>query len=343
MAKLTPHQTFHVRRLVLFGVLGIALLIAYGSPHVRPLTSNRVAVLAYATNMNHTDLLAAANQSRTANGLAPLSLSPQLNSAAQAKAQHMIDHNYWAHVAPDGTEPWVFFQNAGYNYRGAGENLAYGFDNGYDVNNGWMNSAGHRANILGDYIDVGFGIASGASYQGNQNTVVVAHYGLPQSVSSPPAPSPEPITPTPAAPTPATAAPSSVSPTTPSAQTDSQAAEQTVEQPSNEATQNEAAETTDTNSSGNEQSTPVSNGDTLITKSVTAFEQIRAGKVPVAVAGSLSLVMVATGGFAMTHRQFMRHLIANGKQWFTHHPLVDIAALVVVIIAILLSTVGKLL
>ncbi|HEY5152524.1 MAG TPA: CAP domain-containing protein, partial [Candidatus Saccharimonadales bacterium] len=66
----------------------------------------------------------------------------------------------------------------GYQYRSAGENLAYGFSNASDTVAGWMNSAPHRANILdADYRNVGFGVASSPDYQGNgPATVVVAEY-----------------------------------------------------------------------------------------------------------------------------------------------------------------------
>ena len=72
-------------------------------------------------------LLAENNASRAANGLGAFSLNSQLNNSAQAKAQNMADNNYWAHVAPDGTQPGIF-EAAGYTYSAAGENLAYGFD-----------------------------------------------------------------------------------------------------------------------------------------------------------------------------------------------------------------------
>jgi len=143
-------------------------------------------VLGYATNVNNGDLLINTNQQRANNGLLALNINSQLNVAAQNKAQHMIDNDYWAHNSPNGVTPWYFINNAGYTYQNAGENLAYGFSTSSGVVSGWMGSPSHAANILGDYVDVGFGIANGANFQGGQNTVVVAMYGTPTAYVPPP-------------------------------------------------------------------------------------------------------------------------------------------------------------
>lgn len=137
-------------------------------------------VLSYATDMTPGGLLASTNTQRTQNGLGNLTLNGALAQAAQAKADDMVARNYWSHTTPDGKEPWMFITNTGYQYLAAGENLAYGFSTSSDAVTGWMNSPGHRANILnGKYQEVGFGIANGASYQGGEETVVVAMYAQP--------------------------------------------------------------------------------------------------------------------------------------------------------------------
>jgi hypothetical protein len=180
MKKPTPNQTFHISRLVLFSLLAVALLVARGdSGNALRLTYNK-NVLAYASNMTIADLLKETNAARVANNLQPLTLSNTLDTSAQLKANDMVDNNYWSHVAPDGTQPWHWFEQAGYTYDVAGENLAYGFSNGTEVSTAWMNSPSHKANVLGDYVDIGFGIASSANFQGGENTVVVAHYGKPR-------------------------------------------------------------------------------------------------------------------------------------------------------------------
>lgn len=138
-------------------------------------------VLGYATEMTQGGLLTSTNTQRVNNGVQPLSLNSTLSQAAQAKANDMIARNYWSHNTPDGQQPWIFIDQSGYKYEAAGENLAYGFVTSGDAVTGWMNSPGHRANILnGNFVEVGFGIANSPSYQNNgEQTIVVAMYGKP--------------------------------------------------------------------------------------------------------------------------------------------------------------------
>ena len=142
----------------------------------------RHGVLSYATNVSSQALLEATNQQRIANHVAGLRLNDKLSAAAQAKANDMATRNYWAHNTPDGNPPWVFFNQAGYTYEKAGENLAYGFASSADTVAGWMNSPSHRENLLDSaFEDVGFGFANVANYQGKGNeTIVVAEYGTPR-------------------------------------------------------------------------------------------------------------------------------------------------------------------
>ncbi len=144
--------------------------------------------LSYASSINRSQLVTLTNDERANAGVASLSENSQLNQAAANKAQHMIDNDYWAHVAPDGTTPWSFVTNAGYNYASIGENLAKGFSTSSGVTSGWMDSTEHRNNMLnGQYTDVGFAVLDGV-LQGRNTTLVVAFYGTPQA----PAPAPEP-------------------------------------------------------------------------------------------------------------------------------------------------------
>ena len=180
MKKPTVTQTFHISRLLLFSLLAVALLVVRSdSGNALRLTYNK-NVLSYASNMTIAELLKTTNTARSANGLQPLELSSALDTSAQLKANDMIAKGYWSHVSPDGTQPWHWFDEAGYSYGVAGENLAYGFGTGSEVSAAWMGSPAHKANILGDYTNVGFGIASSANYEGGENTVVVAHYGKPR-------------------------------------------------------------------------------------------------------------------------------------------------------------------
>lgn len=160
-------------------------------------------ILAYATEMSISQLLAETNDKRAQNGVGPLSINIKLNSAAQSKANDMIARNYWAHNTPDGKEPWVFFDAAGYKYLKAGENLAYGFATSSSAVVGWMNSPTHKANMLDSaFTEVGFGFTNGENFiDSGPETVVVAEYARPQVLAaesnSPPAPAPQATQPTP--------------------------------------------------------------------------------------------------------------------------------------------------
>ncbi|HEV8601016.1 MAG TPA: CAP domain-containing protein [Patescibacteria group bacterium] len=118
-------------------------------------------------------ILDLANQDRRKNGLSQLTLNPLLNLAALAKAQDMISKDYFAHISPEGTKPWYFFQSLGYNYIYAGENLASGFTDPKELENSWMASTDHRANILSPfYSDLGLAVV-----QEGKKTLVVEFFG----------------------------------------------------------------------------------------------------------------------------------------------------------------------
>ncbi len=157
------------------------------SSYWQPRSKN--GVLAYATSVGIDSLLAATNQQRAANGVGPLKLNAKLNQAAQAKANDMVARDYWAHNTPDGLEPWVFFDRAGYSYKTAGENLAYGYLDSAATITGWMNSTmGHRENLLNaQFVDVGFGIANSANFvhTGEPATIVSSEYGNPLVATAP--------------------------------------------------------------------------------------------------------------------------------------------------------------
>lgn len=322
---------FHALRVVLFGVLLIAVSIVRIDANALP-SLTKQSVLAYATSMSRGDLFAAANASRSANGLGAFSLNGQLNNSAQAKAQHMADNNYWAHVAPDGTQPWYFFEAAGYNYSRAGENLAYGFSTSYATNDGWMNSSSHRANILGDYAEVGFGIVNSHSFQGGENTIVVAHYGT-QVAYTPPPPAPTPTpTPSPAA---TTAAPSSQSnqslPTaaTPPAPVNERREEDVDQSPVPNDAQTEAAAAV----------VPIATG---VAKNVSVLETFRTSSVPSVALASLTLTLVTAFGYALTHRAMMRHAFTTGEHFVVTHPTFDAVTLFLALSLILTTTAARL-
>jgi len=138
-------------------------------------------ILGVEASITSTDLLNDTNNERQKGGEQPLHYSEQLAAAAFLKAQDMFRQQYWAHTAPDGTTPWHWFAQAGYNYASAGENLAKNFTSTDTVIAAWMASQKHRENILNtDFKDVGFAVMDGM-LDGRQTTIIVALYGQPTS------------------------------------------------------------------------------------------------------------------------------------------------------------------
>jgi hypothetical protein len=169
-----------VMALLIFGVHATAYAL---QPLPAPLIKGNV--LAYATNITPVDLFNQTNQQRTANGLPALKLNAKLNQSAYLKGQNMFSENYWAHVSPSGIQPWYWFTQAGYAYSYAGENLAKDFETTTGTIAGWMNSPGHKANILNShYTEVGFSVLNG-TLVGGQTTLVVAHYAAPAATATP--------------------------------------------------------------------------------------------------------------------------------------------------------------
>jgi len=120
-----------------------------------------------------------ANTDRTQNRLDGLTINPVLVKAAQAKANDMAAKSYFAHTSPDGVDPWYWFNQAGYKFSYAGENLAIDFSDSDAVNSAWMNSPTHRANLLDQhYTEIGIATAEGL-YQGHTTTFVVQEFGAP--------------------------------------------------------------------------------------------------------------------------------------------------------------------
>ncbi len=105
------------------------------------------------------------NEQRAANGLAPLTLSSDLSRVAQAKSQDMHDNNYFDHNSPTYGSPFDMMKAFGISYRSAGENIAMGYATPEAVVNAWMNSPGHRANILNSsYSQIGVGYVADGNY-----------------------------------------------------------------------------------------------------------------------------------------------------------------------------------
>lgn len=163
------------------------------------------------------------NQSRAGSGLGPLALNPAMSQVALNWANQMAANNAMSH------NPDYSSQIPG-GWSRAAENVAQGYPSGSAVHQGWMNSSGHRANILGDFTDIGIAhISAGGT---TWSVEVFAKYGgsapapappppapAPAPVPAPPAPEPTPDVPTPDVPTAEAEAPSARSSSEPGAAT----------------------------------------------------------------------------------------------------------------------------
>ncbi len=138
-------------------------------------------VLGQKTDITISSLFQKTNIERQKVGEAPLKLNNKLGKAAYLKVQNMFTNQYWAHNAPDGTTPWKWFGDVGYNYDQAGENLAKNFNTTDAAMLAWMNSPEHKANILdANYSEVGFAVMDG-QLDGKPTSLIVALYGAPAS------------------------------------------------------------------------------------------------------------------------------------------------------------------
>ncbi|MEV0642745.1 CAP domain-containing protein [Streptomyces sp. NPDC050619] len=109
-----------------------------------------------------TDVVDLTNRERARAGLRPLATDPPLSAAAQAYSADMAARAFYSHTSPEGTQPWDRAAAAGSTRRSIGENIACGQRSPAEVVDGWMNSPGHRANILKpDFTHIGVGFAGG--------------------------------------------------------------------------------------------------------------------------------------------------------------------------------------
>lgn len=100
------------------------------------------------------------NIERGKEGLQPLTMTAELQQAAQRKAQDMVDKDYFSHTSPTYGAPGDMLRSFGIRFTSAAENIAAGYSTPEQVVQGWMNSSGHRANILGNYTQIGVGYAA---------------------------------------------------------------------------------------------------------------------------------------------------------------------------------------
>lgn len=134
------------------------------------------------SDISRASVIASMNLQRAAHHLPPLREDPRLDAAADDRVSDMLSLRYWAHVAPDGRTPFEALFPHGYSFVAAAENLAAGFENVHRLMEGWMDSAGHRANILSEeFVDCGVAVIEGSpthpSWRGKS---IVVLFGKPR-------------------------------------------------------------------------------------------------------------------------------------------------------------------
>lgn len=165
-------KLLHHRKLHWYGFFAVGLKIALTLVLFSIYPSQ-----AYFSSLTADKIVELVNQERTKNNLPLLSKSEALGQAASLKADDMIAKNYFTHYAPDGTTPWDFFKNVGYQYTYAGENLGMGFSDAESLVRAWINSPKHKKNILNPaYREIGIAIKTGAIDDG-PTTLAVQMFG----------------------------------------------------------------------------------------------------------------------------------------------------------------------
>ena len=179
-----PHNNHRPKILWHQSILALLGLLIMGRSLIDIYAGLKPGILGFASQIAPEKVIELTNKERQANNLPILTYNKELSEAAQAKAIDMFANNYWAHVSPQGTEPWTFMNNAGYGYLHAGENLARDFNNPNSIVEAWMASPTHKRNILdGRYRDIGIAVVDGY-INGVETTLVVQMFGVRQSAVS---------------------------------------------------------------------------------------------------------------------------------------------------------------
>ena len=150
--------------------VGISELIL-ANPHIKnpdliyPGQVINIPTLAQSVLAYEAEVVRLVNDIRKANGLKELVQDWELSRVARYKSQDMSDGGYLSHQSPTYGSPFAMMKNFGISYRSAGENIARGYTTPAAVVNGWMNSSGHRANVLNpNFTHIGVGYVSSGSY-----------------------------------------------------------------------------------------------------------------------------------------------------------------------------------
>ena len=127
-------------------------------------TQNNTTTISSQMNSDEQEVFNLINKQRTDNGLTALKNDNEVQRIARIKAQDMVNNNYFSHQSPTYGSPFDMLKSFGISYKSAGENIAANSSNSGAVT-AWMNSSGHRANILNSsYNYTGVGVVSSPKY-----------------------------------------------------------------------------------------------------------------------------------------------------------------------------------
>ena len=111
------------------------------------------------------EVLVLVNKERASMGLKPLTMDENVRKVARIKSSDMSQKKYFSHTSPTYGTPFEMLKSYGISYKSAAENIAQGYTTAQAVVTGWMNSSGHRANILNaSYTKIGIGYEANGNY-----------------------------------------------------------------------------------------------------------------------------------------------------------------------------------
>ena len=161
--------------ILLVGILSISYMLFF----VKPLHSQNSSQI----TVDARKLIELTNQERINYNLPALSINLKLTQAAQNKADEILKYNTFSHVLPNGEKFSAPIKEADYKYTVAGENLAMGFASPKAIVNAWMNSQGHRDNILNPkFKDIGIFIIKG-NLEGEETNLVIQYFGANSNIT----------------------------------------------------------------------------------------------------------------------------------------------------------------
>lgn len=178
-ALLEPQPSFSSRNLKIWKILLVLTLIIFSAVQ-------KPNIEAAEKSFSTETILTILNQDRSKNGLVPYKANLQLAKAAQAKARHILNNNYFAHTSPSGVEPWSFIADTGLVYAFAGENLALNYSSAYELEMDFLQSPLHRENLLSPlFTDIGIAVVRG-TFQGQTAVITVQMFASPTRVATAP-------------------------------------------------------------------------------------------------------------------------------------------------------------